>query len=50
MIKNIWIKNELERVIEIKEDYIGNEIMKPLFEIILITALKIYYFIIFLFC
>ena len=57
MIKNIWIKNELERRIEI-EDYIGkrnNEAIEIkgknyLFEIILITALKIYHFIIFLFC
>ena len=42
MIKNIWIKNELERVIEIKEDYIWNEIMKPLRKDEKIICLKLY--------
>ena len=30
MIKKIWIKSKLEGVIEIRENNIGNEIIKPL--------------------
>ena len=42
MIKNIWIKIELERVIEIREDYIENEIMKSLMKKKKIICLKLY--------